>query len=318
LFIPALFCLVANGQVTGNSEIPVLKKLPDQPRFYVTIHGGYAVALGSTFKFYPDDIKSIRAEKLMNDPEKKVTEYKAVKKGLGEGFRGGVGFSYIVNDFINVGLDLDYFQSTIHKDKDSSYREVNSSMNPAPNEKMYNERVTISYKTSLLTFVPNITFKAISRPKFFIYNKIGAVLTFRPNSVQKETLRGNERLGWQGFYKDSSFSKQTSYDWGIMNPSFGFMGGIGTQIKLRERIRAFGELQFTHIVFRTKSRSLTSMKVNGKEMANTLTVSQREIEFNKDFTDTQTGNNPNKPMQAVVQRFPISYVGLQIGLAYRF
>ena len=33
-----------------------------------------------------------------------------------------------------------------------------------------------------------------------------------------------------------------TYDWGIRNPSVGFMGGIGAQIRLTEKIRAFGEL----------------------------------------------------------------------------
>ena len=315
----ALTCLKSSAQNgTTFTEKETIRKLPSQPRFYLNVHGGYAVALGSTFKFYPDDVKSIEVTKMFSDPAKKSVEYEAVKKGLGEGARIGIGGSYIINDFINVGLDLDYFKSTIQKNRDSSYYEINSNPNPMANERQYNERLTTSYKTSLLTFVPNITFKAISRPNFFIYNKIGAVLTFRPNSLQKETLKGNQRLGWQGFYQDSSFSQQTSYSWGIRNPSFGFMGGVGIQVRLQERIRGFAELQFSHIVFRTRSRSLTSQMVNGLEMANALSVREREIEFRKDFIDTQAAVDPNQPQQAVVQRFPISYVGLQVGLAYRF
>jgi hypothetical protein len=318
-FICALLCLSASAQDSLNKNSSAgMPKLPKQPRFYLNVHGGYSIALGSTFKFYADDVSQINVTKIYSDPTSKTVKYQAVSKGLGEGFRFGIGGSYIINDFINVGLDVDYFKSTISRHRDSSYYEINSNPNPQVNERAYNERRTTSYKTELLTFTPNITFKAISRPNFFIYNKIGAVFTFRPNSLQKEKLTGTRRLGWQGFYQDSSFTSQTKYSWGIRNPSFGFMGGVGIQVKLQERVRGFAEVQFTHIVFRTRSRTLTSLMVNGAEMADDLTVSQREIRFRKDFTDDQSGQDPNTPTNAVVQRFPISYVGLQLGVAYRF
>lgn len=319
LFIPMLLCLYANAQYKRSmpASDPV-KLIPNQPRFYVTVHGGYSVALGSTFKFYQDDVKFIRVEKINSSPESRAVQYQATKKGLGQGWRIGTGLSYVLNDFLNVGLDLDFFQSTISRDRDSTFYGVESNNGSMLNEQIYEERRTTSYKTTLLTFVPHVSFKAISRPKFFVYNKIGAVLTFRPNSLQTETQKGNLRTGWQGFYQDSSFVTQTKYDWGIRNPSFGFMGAAGVQFKTTERLRTYAELQFSHILFRVKSRSLTSMNVNGVEMAGSLPVRDREIEFSKDFTDDQSQMDPNQPSRAVTQRFPISYVGLQVGIAYRF
>ncbi len=82
------------------------------------MHNGCAIALGSTFKFYPDDISSIREEIINNQPQKTMS-YSSPKKWLGEVLRVGAGISYILNDFINVGLDIDYyFHSTIHKIRD--------------------------------------------------------------------------------------------------------------------------------------------------------------------------------------------------------
>lgn len=297
---------------SNSTTIFAIKK---QPRFYFSFYGGYSLALGSTFKFYPDDVSSIAVKMIESAPPSKNISYAAPSKGLGEGFRIGVGLSYIFNDFINVGIDLSYLNTSISKNRDSSFYQLQESNDVNYN---YNERYTISYNAKLITISPNITFKAISRPRFFIYNKIGAILTFRPNSIQNEQQDVNVKMGWQGFFKDSSANSQRTYEWGIRNPAFGFMGGIGTQVRVQEKIRVFAELQFTHVVFAVRNRVLTSYTVDGKEMINTLPVSAKEIEFEKSYVADEWNTNPNKPVKATRQRFPISYIGIQAGLAYRF
>ena len=315
-------CLVhfSFGQNTFSSgfnrdSLPVIK-IKDEPRFYLSVHGGYAFSLGSTFKFYPDNISSVSVKQLDNTPEVKQVNYREDSKGLGDGFRAGVGISYVINDFLNVGLDVDYFKSSISKTRDSSYYSAQS-MNGGLSEVNYDEAYKISYTTSLLSFSPNITFKAIARPKFFIYNKIGAIVIFRPSSVQRESVSGNYKLGWQGFYRDSASTSSKVYDWGIRNPAFGFMGGIGAQAKITEKVRAYAEIQFTHIIFKVKNRLLTDFTQDGKNMINTLSQSQKEIVFKENFS-SDANNNPNTPTIATYQKFPITYGGLQLGIIYRF
>src|SRR5450432_3518546 len=291
-------------------------KIKDEPKFYVNIHGGYSMALGSTFKFYPDDISSIVLKMSDNNVVSKDVAYKAPKKGLGEGFRIGGGISYVLNDYINVGLDIDYFRSTISKVRDSSFSQTFSS--GTINSQGYNERNVISYDATLLTFTPNITLKAISRPKWFLYNKIGAVFTIRPNSIEHDTHQSTSTTGWQGFTKDSTSYTDTRYEWVIRNPSIGFSGAIGAQIKITERIRVFSEIQFSHIVFVVNRRMTTSYDVNGQEMVNNLTVSEKEIDFEKNFQTDNWIPDPNKPDKAITQRIPITYAGLQAGIVYRF
>src|SRR5688572_20903940 len=79
-----------------NADPKPIEKLtlPSEPRFYVNIHAGYSLATGSTFKYYPDDIRSIVVDKVGNNAPTKTTKYSAPGKGLGEGFRFGVGLSY--------------------------------------------------------------------------------------------------------------------------------------------------------------------------------------------------------------------------------
>ncbi|HTL09050.1 MAG TPA: hypothetical protein VL307_12350 [Chitinophagaceae bacterium] len=300
--------------IPKDSSLSLLVK--PEPKFTVNLHTGYAMALGSTFKFYPDDVSSIVLRMQDNNVTSKDIAYKAPRKGLGEGFRVGAGFSYVLNDFINVGLDVDYFRSTISKVRDSSFTQVLST--GAITEKSYSERYTISYDATLLTFTPNITLKAISRPKWFLYNKVGAVITIRPNSVEHDSRQSTSSMQWQGFRRDSASFTDTRYEWSIRNPSFGFSGGLGAQYKITERIRVYAEVQFSHVVFVVRRRETTSYTIDGREMVNTLTLNQKQIDFEKNFSTDEWIPDPNKPDKAVTQRIPITYAGMQTGIVYRF
>jgi hypothetical protein len=312
--------LAMAGQRVSRDTLPAAKSLlhiAKEPRFYVNFHAGYSLALGSTFKFYPDDITSINVFQVGNNPPVTSTTYTSSRKGLGTGFRMGAGLSYIINDFVNVGLDFDYLSSTISKTRDSNFRRTEI-MTATVDEEIFQERHTISYDATLITLTPHVTFKAISRPKFFIYNKIGAVITFRPNSIQNETTESTYKMGWQGFYRDSSVISSKRYEWGIQNPALGFMGGIGAQFRLNERWRAFGEFQFSHILFVIRNRMLTNFIVNGEDVAATLPLSAREVEFRKTLSSSDLNGSVNEASKAVTQRFPVTYVGFQSGIAYRF
>lgn len=313
--------IVAFGQLpskpsTADGTIPAIK-IEKEPRFSINLHTGYSMGLGSTFKFYPDDVSSIKVVQDGNNAATKTITYSNPTKGLGDGFRFGFGGSYIVNDFINVGIDFDYFRSTIKKYRDSGIHQTNMPVtNNSADEYTYSERNTISYQATLLSFTPSITFKAIARPKWYLYNKLGAVITFRPNSLQEDRTDIYTSSGWQGFYRDSSSTVIKKYEWGIRNPAFGFMGAFGGQIKIAHNIRAFAELQYSHIVFVIKKRTLTEFKVDDKNLESTLTRSSRETEFVKSFSSNATGD-PNKPTQTIIQRIPISYIGLQAGISFQ-
>jgi len=314
-------CIVGFGQQPSKPSIPDRTipaiKIEKEPRFSLNLHTGYSMGLGSTFKFYPDDVSSITVSQDGNNAATKTITYSNPTKGLGDGFRFGFGGSYIVNDFINVGIDFDYFRSTIKKYRDSGIHQTNMPVtNNSADEYTYRERNTISYQATLLSFTPSITFKAIARPKWYLYNKLGAVITFRPNSLQEDRTDIHTSSGWQGFYKDSSSTVIKKYEWGIRNPAFGFMGAFGGQIKIARNTRLFAELQYSHIVFVIKKRTLTEFKVDNKNLESTLTRSSRETEFVKSFS-SDAAADPNKPTQTIIQRIPISYIGLQAGISFQ-
>ena len=293
-------------------------KISKEPRFSINLHSGYSVGLGSTFKFYPDDVSGIAVMQDGNGTPSKTITYSNPTKGLGDGIKFGFGGSYIINDFINLGIDFDYFRSTIKKYRDSSIHQTGlSPTDGGPDDYSYSERNIISYQATLLSLTPNITFKAISRPKWFLYNKLGAVITFRPNSLQEDVTNINIRKGFQGSYTDSASTILKKYEWGIRNPAFGFMGAFGGQLKIANNIRAFAELQFSHIVFVIRKRTLTDFVVDKKHLENTLPVSMKELIFVKSFSANAADNDPNKPTQTITQRLPITYIGLQAGISFQ-
>lgn len=315
LLIVAACSLPAQVTIRPSKNPNIIIK--DEPRLFVNVHTGYSVGLGSTFKFYPDDVSAINMQKVGLNGATKTIAYSNPTKGLGDGFKFGFGASYVLNDFISVGLDFDYFRSTIKKYRDSTFDHTNiPGGQGVADEYHYKERNTISYQATLLSFTPNITFKAISRPKWFLYNKLGAVLTVRPNSLQEDRTDYHTRMGWQGFYRDSSYSMVKKYEWGIRNPAFGFMGAFGGQIKIAEKMRAFAELQFTHIVFVIRKRTLTEFTMNEQHLENDLPRSARELEFVKSYTTNNNTADPNRPSQTIIQRIPITYLGLQAGITY--
>jgi len=194
------------------ATIPAIK-IVKEPRFFINIHSGYSKGLGSTFKFYPDNVASINITRQGNNAPAKQIAYANPAKGLGDGFKIGFGASYILNDFINAGLDFDYFKSTIRKTRDSANIRTNLPVvNNSANAIAYRERNTISYEATLLSLTPSITFKAISKPKWFLYNKLGAIITFRPNSQQEDITQANTRMNWQRFVKDSSSTTIKKYE----------------------------------------------------------------------------------------------------------
>ncbi|MEO6730831.1 MAG: hypothetical protein ABIN01_06415 [Ferruginibacter sp.] len=307
----------SNDKIVNNDSIPLALPSYKEPRLLFNIHNGYALGLGSTYRFYPDDISSIMLIKYDGTQEKFVS-YSNPSKGLGEGYRFGAGLSYILNDFINIGMDIDYFKSTIQKVRDSTFREnLTAPGSGQPDDYKYEERTTISYDATLISLTPNITFKAISRPKWFIYNKLGAILTFRPNSLQEDMTDVKVHKARQGVVRDSASLSIKRYEWDIKKPSLGFMGAFGIQVKLAEKIRAFGELQFSHLVFLAKKRTVTEYTVDGADRLNTLSLNARQVNFVKSFTQDFSNYDPNRPSQSLVQRIPLSYIGLQVGLTFQ-
>ncbi|MEO6547356.1 MAG: hypothetical protein ABIN94_05130 [Ferruginibacter sp.] len=290
-----------------------------EPRFLLNVHSGYSAGLGSSFNFYPDEIRVISILRPTSGPDQRTVYYNNPWKGLGDGFRFGGGIAYVANDFINLGVDVDYFKSSINKLRDSSYREIKGSGPVGQvDDYSYKENLSLTYKTSILTITPAITFKAISKPKWFIYNKIGIVLTFNPNNVEIDSNSIAIRQGIQGVYSDSLVKEVRKYEWMMNKPAAGFMGAFGIQFKLIKRLRGFAEIQFSHIVFVVRKKILTEYILNGKDALSTLPMNKKETDFVKQYSSGPGAANPAVPSEALEQKIPITSLSGQVGLVFQF
>ena len=303
-----------NSGISDSTQILFPIKIKSQPRFYINLHASGDVALGSTFRFYPDDITSVSVKASGSNILQENVTSKAPSKGLGDGFRFGGGISYIINDFINIGLDFEYFKSTISKIKDSSYTNTNDA---GAIDYSYNERSKITYYESFYTFTPNIIFKAISHSNFYIYNKIGAIIAIKPYNHQDENQYITKQRPGSGM-PDSTDNINKTYTLKLNNPSFGFMAGIGIQVRVYGKILLFGEAQFSHILFQPKSKVLIHFDDNGISKLNTTTQSESLTEYENSLSGDALNIDPQMPTKAIAEKFPVTYVGFQIGVAYHF
>ncbi|WP_153797997.1 hypothetical protein [Foetidibacter luteolus] len=302
--------------ITDTALPGTVFQLKKEPRFYLNYHGGYGMAIGSSYGYFPDNINSVSVRQIEGNEPVKSTTYRENTKGLGTGFRLGIGAYYAVNDFINVGLDVDYFQSSITKTKDSSFYMITTTEGMVM-EQQFNGRSTNTYNARVFTLSPGIIFKAITRPGWYLYNKIGVTAAFGMKVKQTERENNSMQMGIDGSFKDSAAAISKEYKYSINSPAMGFNAGLGAQFKLFERARCFAELQFSHVLFYPEKRSATSYIVNGSDRLGSLPTALREVEFEKGYTDNGV-IDPNQPIKMVRQKVPITYLGLVAGIAYRF
>ena len=92
-----------------------------------------------------------------------TSSFKTNSKGLGSGPRAGVGIGAIVSEFINIGIDAELLFGA-DLTTDNTYKGSN-----------YTYTSTNKTTFRVLSIIPNITFKALSRPSYYIYNRLGLV-----------------------------------------------------------------------------------------------------------------------------------------------
>ena len=68
-----------------------------------------------------------------------------------------------------------------------------------------------------------------------------------------------------------------------------------------------------------KKAELTKLTVNGVDKLPTLTASEKEVEFVDSYSYSNAGpGNPSTPSKSLKMYVPLSSVGLNVGLHFRF
>ena len=264
--------------VSGKPSAALKPSVASDSKFYIRVYGAYGIAMPGAYSAI--DYYSGSAPLLYGGFTTVGTTVKDNKTGLGQGIRFGGGIGYILNDFINLGLDVDYYKS-------GSF--VTTSVLFGANT------VTGSLDATMLTFTPNITFKAISADNYYIYNRLGVNV-----GLPKIT---------EVYAASSPVTVQTyEFQGGV---ALGYLVGIGVQFRLSNSIRAFVELNANASAYAPQKRVLTAYTENGVDKLASVPASvTKQIDY-FDNLSAATG-------KSVTLSMPISNLGLQVGVAYRF
>ncbi len=222
------------------------------------------------------------------------TAFKLTDKSLGAGPRVGIGLGYIVSDFINLGLDAEILFGTALKNDNNFFSGTSS--NPV---KYVN---TINSTLKVLSVIPNVTFKALSRPSYYIYNRLGlvggVVLEYKQTVNQVATPT-----------KGAVTTELSTSEYTKNSLALGYQVALGIQFRLSQKLRAFAEAVAYNQSFKPQEiKGTSSSTTSGKTTtSSSTTLYKNEGDYNK--------SNPNEQPSFNVA---INSVGLGAGLVLRF
>jgi hypothetical protein len=106
--------------------------------------------------------------------------------------------------------------------------------------------------------------------------------------------------------------------------AFGFQGAVGMNWKLSEKLDLFTEVNFIGMAYYPGEYNVTqSIRGTGNSKVDniydnlpTMTVSQKNTVYEKQYDPTKVNTDPNKPTTALREAFPFSSLSLQVGIRF--
>lgn len=226
------------------------------------------------------------------------TGFKNNSTGLGAGPRAGLGIGVIVSDFINLGLDADMlFGSALTTENNN-------------NSATYTSKGTTTTTLRVLSITPNITFKALSRPAYYIYNRLGLVggivMDYKTNS--------------SNFYVPNTGTSTTTIsetDYRQNSLAIGYQAALGIQFRLGESLRGFAEIVAYNQSFRPKEALYTSTSTNAKTGAVT-NKSTYIYQYKSEGEYTNTKQDGIDVYQSASNNVVMNSIGVGAGILFRF
>jgi hypothetical protein len=305
-------------------------------KFYIKLFGGYGLVAPGSYKVQSANTISYFNQ---NGDQHDTTVQVQGKKGIGTGIRFSAGIGYVMNDFLNVGLDAEYLAGKKLTNSFSlsfDYSSTNTSNYSATDE--------LRYKA--ITLTPYILFKALAKPNYFIYNKLGILFTL-PYTLHSSGRSVNPfAYNWNPSVMDSSFkaneniSSQYAGDYRI-SLGVGFNVAFGISFRVNNSTRIFGEL-FGNFSALSPSSSVVNVTTttnasnyifnqqqpDDKNIANNITTTNYQKEGlvvnNQTSFQALPDDNGYKRSKAtynsIDQEFTVNMnmIGINIGITYRF
>jgi hypothetical protein len=260
-------------------------------KFYIKVYGGYGLLQPGSYKLYSNSV----------NPTGNITgNVSESKQGLGSGIRLGGGIGVIASDFLNIGVDVEYLSGTDLKSQ-SSYQSSTG----------YNTFINTSVSYTSLSITPHVIFKALSKPDYLIYNKLGILLNLpmELNQTQHDT-------SYTASLPDQDYNEQMTGTYKF-DLTVGLNVALGVQYRLTDNIRAYGEIFANYIVLTPATYDQTKIATVGKNPPGTDITHIQFIKSGQTSYST-TGNTTTTVMSVNGSTFNMNAIGINIGIAYRF
>ena len=272
------------GESVAKEAAPGQTKATESP-FYIKVYGSYGLLTPGVKVQYSQSQSATGI----------AFPFKTTNKGLGAGPRAGIGVGLIASEFINVGVDADIlFGAAVN-------------INNSYDDGSYTYTNTSSTTLKVLSITPNITFKALSRPAYYIYNRLGLVGGV---VLDYKTVDNGLNLPNKGGGISSTFANTSSYTKNSL--AVGYQAALGIQFRLSQAIRGFAEVVAYNQSFKPKRLELTTTNVVGAKTTNSFVVTEFKDEGNI------VNSTTSQPNQALSFNVSMNSIGIGAGLVIRF
>ncbi|UFH52285.1 hypothetical protein [Spirosoma sp. KNUC1025] len=273
-----------SGESATKAIAPARTNATESP-FYIKLYGSYGLLTPGVQIRYSESLSQTG----------QVFPFKTTNKGLGAGPRAGIGIGVIVSDFINLGIDADILFGTAIK------------INNSYTDDLYSSSNTSSTTLKLLSITPNITFKALSRPAYYIYNRLGLVGGL---VMEYKTVNNRIDLPTSGVGVNTTNVTTNSYTENSL--ALGYQAALGVQFRLSQAIRGFVEVVAYNQSFKPKRLEVASTDDVGGQITNKVVVTEFKDEGN--IVNSTTA----QPNQSLSFNVSVNSVGIGAGLVVRF
>lgn len=252
---------------------------------YVELHIGYGLPSGSqNIDWEVNNLIDITMVDLDVYQNGSFTYLKSsqINLSLGEGFNTGLAFGHDFNEHVSGELGLSYlFGSTTT----ATYTG-------------FDESATNRLSASLLRINPSVVIDAGSGD-WVPYAKFGFIVGFGKVDFEAESI---------------SASETSNGRLEIDGTAAGWTSSIGIRHEMSSKVSLFGEVSLVAMNYTPSKAKLTEYDINGVDQLNTLTVSDREVEFVDDFDFPATLPQPtDQPYTTLQKQLPFGSIGLRIG-----
>ena len=269
--------------------------LSAQSKFYIQANSGYSMSLFSQ----PIGLKTTFNMNSNGTPSKR--SFSVVNSALGSGFNGGLCAGYLINDFMSVELGVNYINSASKLYSDEVFYMDNELMS----------RETYSTSAKIINISPGMRlFKSVHSGELFIrLAPIFGIVTVNEENKKESLSFSPTTPKWEKTEMSQEYYGGFSYG---MFFSAGYKKAIGEHVGVS--LELFSNFQ----AYNPSKGSVKKFTIDGVDRMSDLSVSEKEIEFVDEHTETSNSNTsePNKVPRT--NTLLLSGIGLQVGVQYKF